>query len=112
VFTADAVFHRKDAIYPATVVGKPRQEEFFYWRLFAGTAIASISIGNACHPRSVESMARPDFTLWQAASFRSVMRERRVSAAFRILGEGQLALTKFLLLTDKPAGSQGFQNRL
>ena len=29
VFTADAVFHRKDAIYPATVVGKPRQEDFF-----------------------------------------------------------------------------------
>ena len=29
VFHADAVFHRKDAIYPATVVGKPRQEDFF-----------------------------------------------------------------------------------
>ena len=28
-FSADAVFHRKDAIYPATVVGKPRQEDFF-----------------------------------------------------------------------------------
>ncbi|HTH50437.1 MAG TPA: UbiD family decarboxylase, partial [Pyrinomonadaceae bacterium] len=29
VFHADAVFHRKDPIYPATVVGKPRQEDFF-----------------------------------------------------------------------------------
>jgi UbiD family decarboxylase len=29
VFQADAVFHRKDAIYPATVVGKPRQEDFY-----------------------------------------------------------------------------------
>src|SRR6185295_6817591 len=29
VFHADAIFHRKDAIYPATVVGKPRQEDFF-----------------------------------------------------------------------------------
>jgi 4-hydroxybenzoate decarboxylase subunit C len=29
VFRAEAVFHRKDAIYPATVVGKPRQEDFF-----------------------------------------------------------------------------------
>src|SRR2546423_784915 len=29
VFHVDAVFHRKDAIYPATVVGKPRQEDFF-----------------------------------------------------------------------------------
>src|SRR4029453_11239488 len=29
VFNVDAVFHRRDAIYPATVVGKPRQEDFF-----------------------------------------------------------------------------------
>ncbi|HEX4900449.1 MAG TPA: UbiD family decarboxylase, partial [Pyrinomonadaceae bacterium] len=29
VFHVDAVCHRRDAIYPATVVGKPRQEDFF-----------------------------------------------------------------------------------
>src|SRR5882762_7307623 len=29
VFHVDAIFHRRDAIYPATVVGKPRQEDFF-----------------------------------------------------------------------------------
>ncbi|MFL6375064.1 MAG: UbiD family decarboxylase, partial [Pyrinomonadaceae bacterium] len=29
IFKADAVFHRKDAIYPATIVGKPQQEDFF-----------------------------------------------------------------------------------
>src|SRR5215210_5916070 len=29
VFNVEAVYHRKDAIYPATVVGKPRQEDFF-----------------------------------------------------------------------------------
>ena len=29
VFQVEAVFHRRDAIYPATVVGKPRQEDFF-----------------------------------------------------------------------------------
>ena len=29
VFEAQTVFHRKDAIYPATVVGKPRQEDFY-----------------------------------------------------------------------------------
>src|SRR5918998_1037946 len=28
-FHVEAVFHRRDAIYPATVVGKPRQEDFF-----------------------------------------------------------------------------------
>src|SRR5258707_10151492 len=29
VFHCDAIFHRRDAIYPATVVGKPKQEDFF-----------------------------------------------------------------------------------
>ena len=29
VFHIEAVSHRRDAIYPATVVGKPRQEDFF-----------------------------------------------------------------------------------
>src|SRR2546430_2898780 len=29
VFHCDAIAHRRDAIYPATVVGKPRQEDFF-----------------------------------------------------------------------------------
>src|SRR5260370_12860090 len=29
VFHCEAVAHRRDAIYPATVVGKPRQEDFF-----------------------------------------------------------------------------------
>ena len=29
VFHCDAMFNRRDAIYPATVVGKPRQEDFF-----------------------------------------------------------------------------------
>src|SRR5512145_1202075 len=29
IFEVDALCHRKDAIFPATVVGKPRQEDFF-----------------------------------------------------------------------------------
>ncbi len=29
VFHVERVFHRRDAIYPATVVGKPRQEDYF-----------------------------------------------------------------------------------
>src|SRR5215213_5145272 len=29
VFNVEAVYHRRDAVYPATVVGRPRQEDFF-----------------------------------------------------------------------------------
>jgi 3-polyprenyl-4-hydroxybenzoate decarboxylase len=44
----------------------------------------------------------------------AVVRERygreALSAGFRILGEGQLALTKFLLLTDKPQDLRDFKS--
>jgi UbiD family decarboxylase len=29
VFHCETIYHRRDAIYPATVVGKPKQEDFF-----------------------------------------------------------------------------------
>jgi len=43
VFEVDAVFHRRDAIYPATVVGKPRQEAS-HRRLLAAVVVAAVSI--------------------------------------------------------------------
>ena len=37
------------------------------------------------------------------------MRAKRFGAGFRILGEGQLSLTKFLILTDKPQDLRDFK---
>ena len=34
VFQVERLTHRRDAIYPATVVGKPRQEDFYIGDLF------------------------------------------------------------------------------
>ncbi len=109
VFRADAVFHRKDAIYPATVVGKPRQEDFFI-----GDYLQELL--SPLFPLVMPAVL--DLWSYGETGFHSlaaaVVRERHgreaLSAGFRILGEGQLTLTKFLLLTDKPQDLHDFKS--
>jgi len=99
VFNVDAVFHRRDAIYPATVVGKPRQEDFFI-----GDYLQKLL--SPLFPMVMPSVR--DLWTYGETGFHSlcaaVVRERygreALVSGFRILGEGQLSLTKFLLLTD------------
>jgi UbiD family decarboxylase len=111
VFRADAVFHRRDAIYPATVVGKPRQEDFFI-----GDYLQSLL--SPLFPMVMPSVR--DLWTYGETGFHSlcaaVVRERygreALVSAFRILGEGQLSLTKFLILTDTPQNLRDFPRLL
>src|SRR6476646_2143400 len=111
VFEVDAVFHRRDAIYPATVVGKPRQEDFFigdYLQQLLSPLFPLVMPG----VRDLWTYGETGFHSLCAA----VVRERYVREAlvsgFRILGEGQLSLTKFLLLTDTPQELKNFPRLL
>lgn len=107
VFNVDAVFHRRDAIYPATVVGKPRQEDFFI-----GDYLQKLL--SPLFPLVMPSVR--DLWTYGETGFHSlcaaVVRERygreALVSGFRILGEGQLSLTKFLLLTDTPQDLKDF----
>jgi 4-hydroxybenzoate decarboxylase subunit C len=109
VFHVEAVFHRRDAIYPATVVGKPRQEDFFI-----GDYLQKLL--SPLFPLVMPSVR--DLWTYGETGFHSlcaaVVRERYTREAlvsgFRILGEGQLSLTKFLLLTDTPQNLQDFRS--
>ena len=111
VFHADAVCHRRDAIYPATVVGKPRQEDFFI-----GDYLQSLL--SPLFPLVMPSVK--DLWTYGETGFHSlcaaVVRERYAREAlvsgFRILGEGQLSLTKFLILTDTPQDLKDFPRLL
>ncbi|MFN2453973.1 MAG: UbiD family decarboxylase [Pyrinomonadaceae bacterium] len=108
VFHADAIFHRRDAIYPATVVGKPRQEDFFI-----GDYLQKLL--SPLFPLVMPSVR--DLWTYGETGFHSlcaaVVRERygreALVSAFRILGEGQLSLTKFLILTDTPQDLRDFR---
>jgi len=100
VFHCRKVLHRKDAIYPATVVGKPCQEDFFL-----GNYIQQLlsPLFPVVMPSVVDlwSYGETGFHSLSAAVVKERYRREAMSAAFRILGEGQLSLTKFLLLTDQ-----------
>jgi 4-hydroxybenzoate decarboxylase subunit C len=108
VFHADAVFHRKDAIYPATVVGKPRQED-----LFIGDYLQELlsPLFPLVMPavRDLWSYGETGFHSLAAAVVQERYAREALSAGFRILGEGQLTLTKFLLLTDTPQDLRDFK---
>ena len=100
VFRCKGVVRRPGAIYPATVVGKPRQEDFFigeYLQRLMSPVFPLVM------PQVLDLWSYGETGFHSLAS--AVVQERYarecLTAAFRILGEGQLSLTKFLLLVDK-----------
>lgn len=108
VFHADAVFHRKDAIYPATVVGKPRQEDFFIGDYLQELLSPLFPLVMPA-VRDLWSYGETGFHSLAAAVVQERYAREALSAGFRILGEGQLTLTKFLLLTDTPQDLRDFK---
>jgi UbiD family decarboxylase len=111
VFEVDTVFHRRDAIYPATVVGKPRQEDFFigdYLQQLLSPLFPLVMPG----VRDLWTYGETGFHSLCAAVVRERYGREALVSGFRILGEGQLSLTKFLLLTDTPQDLQDFPGLL
>ena len=108
VFRAEDVFHRKDAIYPATIVGKPKQEDYFIGDYLQELLSPLFPVVMPA-VRDLWSYGQTGFHSLAAAVVRERYGREALSAAFRILGEGQLALTKFLLLTDKQQDLRDFR---
>lgn len=107
IFNCDAIYHRRDAIYPATVVGKPKQEDFFigdYLQSLLAPLFPLVMPG----VRDLWSYGETGFHSLAAAVVRERYPREALMHGFRILGEGQLALTKFLLLTDAPIDLHDF----
>jgi UbiD family decarboxylase len=108
VFTCDALLHRRDAIFPATVVGKPRQEDFYlgdYLQELLSPLFPLVMPG----VRALWSYGETGYHSLSAAVVRERYKREAMASAFRILGEGQLSLTKFLLLVDAPLDLKDFR---
>ena len=105
VFHVDALCHRKDAIWPATVVGKPRQED-----LFIGDYLQELlsPLFPVVMPavKDLWSYGECGYHALAGAVVEERYRREAMSSAFRILGEGQLSLTKFLWAVDGPVNLQ------
>ncbi len=108
IFEANAVFHRKDAIYPATVVGKPRQEDFYIGDYLQELLSPLFPLVMPA-VKDLWSYGETGFHSLAAAVVKERYSREALGAGFRILGEGQLSLTKFLLLTDKPQDLRDFK---
>ena len=107
VFHVDALFHQREAIYPATVVGKPRQEDFFigdYLQHLLSPLFPLVMPG----VRDLWTYGETGFHSLCAAVVRERYAREALVSGFRILGEGQLSLTKFLILTDTPLNLRDF----
>ncbi|HYC77632.1 MAG TPA: UbiD family decarboxylase [Planctomycetota bacterium] len=108
VFRCSHVWRREAPILPATVVGKPRQEDFFLGDFLQETLSPLFPLVMP----AVEDLWSYGETGYHALSA-AVVKERygreALASAFRILGEGQLSLTKFLLLLDRRLDLRDFK---
>jgi UbiD family decarboxylase len=111
VFEVESLARRRDAIYPATVVGKPRQEDFFIGDLLQDLLSPLFPLVMP-GVRSLWSYGETGYHSLAAAVVQERYRREALVSAFRILGEGQLSLTKFLLVTDRPVDLRDFRATL
>ena len=108
VLQVESILHRDDPIYPATVVGKPRQEDFYlgdYLQALLSPLFPLVM------PAVVDlwSYGETGFHSLSAAVVRQRYKREAMASAFRILGEGQLSLTKFLLVLDRHCDLRDFR---
>jgi UbiD family decarboxylase len=111
VFTVKQIARRRDAIYPATIVGKPRQEDFFIGDLLQDLLSPLFPLVMPA-VEGLWSYGETGYHSLAAAIVKQRYKREAMASAFRILGEGQLSLTKFLLVTDRPVDLKDFRATL
>ncbi|HAK55561.1 MAG: UbiD family decarboxylase [Vicinamibacterales bacterium] len=107
VFHVRTMARRRDAIYPATVVGKPRQEDFFIGDLLQELLSPLFPVVMPA-VEQLWSYGETGYHSLAAAVVKQRYTREAMASAFRILGEGQLSLTKFLLVTDRAVDLRNF----
>ncbi|TDF98898.1 UbiD family decarboxylase [Paenibacillus piri] len=111
VFNVDHMWHRKDAIYPATIVGKPRQEDYYLGEFLQRLLSPAFPMAMP-GVKELWTYAETGFHPLAAAIVRESYSREALGSAFRILGEGQLTLTKFLIVTDQSVALDRFDRLL
>jgi UbiD family decarboxylase len=111
VFEVRRIARRADAIYPATVVGKPRQEDFFIGDLLQELLSPLFPVVMPAVER-LWSYGETGYHSLAAAIVKQRYRREAMASAFRILGEGQLSLSKFLLVADQHVDVKNFRATL
>lgn len=99
VFRLNNILMRDKPIYPATVVGKPKQEDYYI-----GIAIQEMTkpLLKLTNPGVIDLWAYPEtgFHPLAVASVKERYPKEALKQAFSILGFSQLSLTKILIVTN------------
>jgi UbiD family decarboxylase len=111
IFSVRHIAHRRDAIYPATIVGKPRQDDFFIGDLLQELLSPLFPLVMPA-VEQLWSYGETGYHSLAGAVVKQRYKREAMASAFRILGEGQLSLTKFLMLTDQPVDLKDFRATL
>jgi 4-hydroxy-3-polyprenylbenzoate decarboxylase len=111
VFQIERMFHRRDAIYPAIVVGKPPQEDGFMGNMVQELLGPLIRLP---HPevRDLWSYEETGFHHLLVASVEERFAKEAMRSAFGLLGQGQLGLTKVLVLVGPDVDPRGIEQVL
>ncbi len=108
VLELDSILYREDAIWPATVVGRPPQEDHYIAEFLQDLLSPVFPI---VMPQVKSVWAYEESGVHSLAA--GIVKERYPREAFagalRILGEGQLSLTKVLMITDEPINLKDFR---
>ena len=111
VFNVTQIARRRDAMFPATVVGKPRQEDFFIGDLLQELLSPLFPLVMPA-VQQLWSYGETGYHSLAGAVVKQRYSREAMASAFRILGEGQLSLTKFLLVTDQHVDLKDFRATL
>lgn len=101
VFHCSQVWHSKDAIVPATIVGKPMQEDAYLGQYLQQLLRPFLSL---CVPNLLDIHSFPETGFHPLLAVRITQRhthEQRTTA-LRIISEGQLSLSKVVFVVDTP----------
>lgn len=111
VLRVKSVTHRRDAIWPFTVVGRPPQEDTMFGELvhdLFGAAVASVIPGvrevHAVDDAGVHPLLLAVGSERYAPYAKTTRPMELLTQAHAILGQGQLSLAKYLLIADGAGG--------
>ncbi len=108
VLRVESVTHRKDAIWPFTVVGRPPQEDSVFGEIIHelfGTTVASVLPGvrevNAVDEAGVHPLLLAIGSERYTPYLKTTRPMELLTQANAILGQGQLSLAKYVFIVDR-----------
>ena len=107
----DKILARHDAIIPATVVGRPFEEDHIIgnWLQELFSPVLKFTTPAL---KNIWSYGEAGFHAACAIQVKERYEKEALGTAFSILGQGQLALTKILFVTDAPCDLKDFKATL